>query len=191
MVNPSKSIFFKVDYVKIKIKNIMLRKIAFIVVCCLSMSVFAQEPKFGHINSVEILSMMPEKANIEKSINDLNEQWNTELTKLRDEYYTKIKEYQDKMNNNMLESIKAARQSEITELEKRIAALQKTANEDLQKKQQELFAPVIEKVKKAINEVGAENDLLYIFDLSTQGIIYQSPKSNDITSLVKNKLNLK
>jgi outer membrane protein len=170
----------------------MLKKIAFIVVCCLSMSVFSQEPKFGHINSVEILSMMPEKANIEKSINELNSQWNAELTKLRDEYYTKIKDYQDKMNNNnMLESIKAARQSEITELEKRIAALQKTANEDLQKKQQELFAPVIEKVRKAINEVGAENDLLYIFDLSTQGIIYQSPKSNDITALVKNKLNLK
>jgi len=191
MVNPSKSIFFKVDYVKIKIKNIMLRKIAFIVVCCLSMSVFSQEPKFGHINSVEILSMMPEKENIEKSINDLNEQWNTELTKLRDEYFTKIKEYQDKLNKNMPESIKAARQSEIAELEKRIATLQKTANDDLQKKQQELFAPVIEKVKKAINEVGTENNLLYIFDLSTQGIIYQSPKSNDITALVKNKLNLK
>jgi outer membrane protein len=91
----------------------------------------------------------------------------------------------------MPESIKSTRQSEISDLEKRITTLQKTANDDLQKKQQELFAPVIEKVRKAIDEVGAENDLLYIFDLSTQGIIYESPKSNDITSLVKAKLNLK
>jgi outer membrane protein len=169
----------------------MIRKIVFFAFCGLAFSLFAQEPKFGHINSVEILSMMPEKANIEKSMNDLNTQWNTELTKLRDEYYTKIKDYQNKLENNMPESIKAARQSEIAELEKRIAKLQNTANDDLQKKQQELFVPVIEKVKKAINEVGAENDLLYIFDVSTQSIIYESPKSNDITSLVKAKLNLK
>lgn len=168
----------------------MLRKIALFAICILSSHTFAQEPKFGHVNSVEILSLMPEKANIEKSLNELNNQWNAELVKLRDEYYTKIKAYQDKLKT-MPESIKAARQSEITDLEKRITSLQKTANEELQKKQKELFAPVIEKVKKAIYDVGIENDLLYIFDTSTQGIIFQSPKSNDVTALVKAKLDLK
>ena len=169
----------------------MFKKIALFLFCSFALSAFAQEPKFGHVNSVEILSLMPEKANIEKSINDLNTQWTTELTKLREEYFAKIKDYQEKLKTNVPESIKAARQSEIAELEKRIAALQQSANEDLQKKQHELFAPVIDKVKKAISEVGVENDLLYIFDLSTQGIIFQSPKSNDITALVKKKLNLK
>ena len=168
----------------------MIRKFALIIFCGITLSLTAQESKFGHINSVEILSQMPEKPTIEKSISDLSNQWNAEISKLRDEYYAKIKEYQDKLKN-MPESIKAARQSEIAELEKRIASTQKTANEDLQKKQQELFAPVIEKVKKAISDVGAENELLYIFDTSTQGIIYQSPKSNDITELVKKKLGLK
>ncbi len=168
----------------------MIRKFALIIFCGITLSLTAQESKFGHINSVEILSQMPEKITIEKSISDLSNQWNAEISKLRDEYYAKIKEYQDKLKN-MPESIKAARQSEIAELEKRIASTQKTANEDLQKKQQELFAPVIEKVKKAISDVGAENELLYIFDTSTQGIIYQSPKSNDITELVKKKLGLK
>jgi outer membrane protein len=168
-----------------------MKKIIILLVICFPISLFAQEPKFGHINSVEILSLMPEQAIIEKTINDLNTQWNHELTKLRDEYYVKIKEYQDKLNSNMPESIKAARQSEIAELEKRIASLQKTANVDLQKKQQDLFAPVIERVKKAIEEVGIENDYLYVFDLSTQGIIFKSPKSNDITQMVKKKLDLK
>jgi outer membrane protein len=168
----------------------MLRKTILLIICILSINAFAQEAKFGHINSIEILSMMPEKANIEKSISELNNQWNNELTKLRDEYYVKIKAYQDKLKT-MPESIKAARQSEIAELEKRITSLQKTANEDLQKKQQDLFAPVVEKVKKAIYDVGIENDLLYVFDTSTQGIIFQSPKSNDITTMVKAKLNLK
>jgi len=169
----------------------MIRKIVFIAFCTLIFSVSAQEVKFGHINSIEILSLMPEQATIEKTINDLNSQWNQELTKLRDEYYAKIKEYQEKLKTNMPESIKTARQSEIAELETRIANLQKTANTDLQKRQQDLFAPVIEKVKKAIDEVGIENDYLYIFDTSTQSIIFKSPKSNDVTPLVKKKLGLK
>jgi outer membrane protein len=109
---------------------------------------------------------------------------------MREEYNAKIKEYQEKQAT-MPESIKTARQAEIVEIEQRITTFNQTASADLQKKQQELFTPVVDKVKKAINDVGAENNYLYIFDLSSQGIIYQSPKSNDVTGLVKKKLGLK
>jgi len=133
---------------------------------------------------------MPERATIEKTISDLQSQWEKELVKMREEYYAKIKEFQDKQAT-MPESIKQARQSELGELEQRITTFNQTASTDLQKKQQELFAPVIDKVKKAITEVGAEGNYVYIFDLSTQTIIYQSPKSNDVTAAVKKKLGLK
>jgi len=46
-------------------------------------------------------------------------------------------------------------------------------------------------VRKAITDVAVENNYTYIFDLSAQSIIYQSPKSNDITALVKKKLAIK
>lgn len=168
----------------------MFKKIALVLLCALPFSLMAQEVKLGHVNSQEILSAMPERVTIEKTIKDLQDQWEKEMTKMREEYYAKMKEYQDKQAT-MPESIKQARQSEIGELEQRISTFQQTASTDLQKKQQELFTPVIDKVKKAINEVGAENGYLYLFDLSTQGIIYQSPKSNDVTPLVKKKLGLK
>jgi len=168
----------------------MLKKIALLVLCALPISLMAQDGKLGHINSQEILSLMPERVTIEKTISDLQSQWEKELVKMREEYYAKIKEFQDKQAT-MPESIKTARQSEIGEIEQRITTFNQTASADLQKKQQELFTPVVEKVKKAINEVGAENNYLYIFDLSTQSIIYQSPKSNDISALVKKKLALK
>ncbi|MEI7503463.1 MAG: OmpH family outer membrane protein [Paludibacter sp.] len=168
----------------------MLKKIALLMLCALPISLMAQEGKLGHINSQEVLSLMPERVVIEKTISDLQSQWEKELVKMREEYYAKIKEFQDKQAT-MPESIKTARQSEIAEIEQRITTFNQTASADLQKKQQELFTPVVEKVKKAINEVGAENGYLYIFDLSTQGIIYQSPKSNDISALVKKKLGLK
>ena len=168
----------------------MLKKIIFVLLCAIPFSLIAQEVKLGHVNTQEILTQMPERATIEKTVSDLQSQWEGELVKMREEYNAKIKEYQEKQAT-MPESIKQARQSEIGEIEQRITTFQQTAYTDLQKKQQELFAPVIAKVKKAIGDVAAENNYLYIFDLSTQSIIYQSPKSNDITVLVKKKLGLK
>ena len=168
----------------------MFKKIALVLICALPLSLMAQDVKLGHINSQEVLILMPEKAVIEKTLAALQTQWEGELVKMREEYYAKIKEFQDKQAT-MPASIKEARQSEIAEIEQRITTFNQTASTDLQKKQQELFTPVIDKVKKAINEVGAENGYTYIFDLSTQGIIYQSPKSNDIAPLVKKKLGLK
>ena len=168
----------------------MFKKIALVLLCALPFSLMAQEVKLGHINSQEILTLMPERTVIEKTVGDLQSQWEKELVKMREEYYAKVKEFQEKQAT-MPESIKSARQGEISDLEQRISTFNQTASEDLRKKQQELFTPVIDKVKKAINEVGAENGYLYIFDLSTQSIIYQSPKSNDVTPLVKKKLALK
>jgi len=168
----------------------MFKKIALVLLCALPFSLMAQEVKLGHVNSQEILTVMPERAVIEKTVGDLQSQWEKELVKMREEYYAKVKEFQEKQAT-MPESIKSARQGEISDLEQRISTFNQTASEDLRKKQQELFTPVIDKVKKAINEVGSENGYLYIFDLSTQSIIYQSPKSNDVTPLVKKKLGLK
>ena len=168
----------------------MFKKIALVLLCALPFSLMAQEVKLGHVNSQEILSLMPERTTIEKTINDLQGQWEKEMVKMREEYSAKITEFRDKQAT-MPESIKQARQSEIAELEQRISTFNQTATTDLQKKNQELFAPVIEKVRKAINEVGSENGYLYIFDLGSQSIIYQSPKSNDVTPLVKKKLGLK
>ena len=168
----------------------MFKKIALLLLCVFPISLMGQEVKLGHINSQEILSLMPERTEIEKTLNDLQTQWENELLKMREEYYAKIKEFQDKQAT-MPESIKQARQSEIVEIEQRINTFNQTASSDFQKKQQELFTPVIDKVKKAINEVGSENNYTYIFDLSTQSIVYQSPKSNDVTPLVKKKLGLK
>lgn len=167
----------------------MLKKIALIMLCALPFGLFAQE-KLGHVNSQEIIKLMPELASVEKTIDELGAQWEGELLKMREEYNVKIKDYQEKQKD-MADGIKQVRQSEIQEMEQRIATFQQTAYTDLQKKQQELVNPVIEKVRKAITDVATENKFTYIFDMSSQAILYTAPNSNDITALVKKKLGLK
>lgn len=167
----------------------MLKKIALIVLCALPFSLFSQE-KLGYINSESIIQLMPDVEAVKKTVDELSATWEKELLKMREEYSTKIKEFQER-EKTMSEAIREVRITEIQELESRITTTQQTAVANIQKKQQELFTPIIEKVKKAINDVGAEGSFTYIFDTSSQVILYQSPKANDITPLVKKKLNIK
>lgn len=121
----------------------MLKKILFSLLCLLPLNfIIGQETKLGHVNTQEILVAMPERATIEKKLSDLQSEMEKEMVKMREEYTKKIKEYQEKQAT-MPETIKQARQSEIAEMEQRITTFQQTASTDLQKKQQELFAPVI------------------------------------------------
>jgi len=169
---------------------IMLKKLVLVVLCTLPLALFAQDAKLGHINSQEVITLMPEIATVKKTVDELGKKWEGEIVKMREEYNNKIKEFQQKQDS-MPEGIKQVRVSEIQELEQRITTFQQTAYNDLNKKQEELFSPIIDKVKKAINDVAVEGNYTYIFEMGTQTILYHSPKSNDITALVKKKLGLK
>ncbi|VBB46548.1 Outer membrane chaperone Skp (OmpH) [uncultured Paludibacter sp.] len=167
----------------------MIKKFALFLIALLPVGLMAQEVKLGHVNSQEILSIMPERVEIEKQLNQTQTDWENELLKMREEYNGKVKKFVDEQAT-MSETIKQARQTEIADIEQRITTLNQTAQNDLVKKQQELTAPMIEKVKKAIDAVGAEGGYTYIFDVVSQAIVYQSPKANDVTPLVKKKLGL-
>ncbi len=170
----------------------MIKKIALMlcVAVLLPLGAMAQTLKVGHVNSQEIISLMPEIEVMEKSMGEAGDQWESELLKMREEYFAKIKQFQD-TQATLSESIKQARQAELADMEQRISTLNQTAQNDLAKKNQDLAAPILEKVRKAINDVASENGYTYIFDIAAQSIIYTSPSSNDISALVKKKLNLK
>jgi outer membrane protein len=167
----------------------MIKKIVLVLLFALPVSLMAQD-KLGFVNIQEIFQVMPDLTEIEKSIADMNEQYKKELDVMYQEYYAKAKEYQDNLNT-MAETIKARRQSEIVDLEKRIGTFQQQANEEMQRKQMELIQALREKILKATGEVGAESNYTYIFDISSQSIAYHSPKAVDVTPLVKKKLGLK
>jgi len=167
----------------------MFKKIALVLLAVLPISLMAQETKLGHVNFQEIFQLMPEQASIQKALDDQSKEFETYLTKLNEEYTNKLKEYQDKQAT-MSESIKQVAVSELTDLQQRITTFRQTASTDLDKKQQELSAPVIAKINKAIGEIAVEGKYLYIFNYLTQVFIYQAPSANDITPLVKKKLGL-
>ena len=87
------------------------------------------------------------------------------------------------------ETIKQRREQELNELGQKIQTFEQVANQDIQQQQQKLMAPIYEKINTAIKAVGDENGYTYILEDSQ--VIYKNPTANDVTPLVKAKLNLK
>ena len=75
--------------------------------------------------------------------------------------------------------------------QQRLQAFQQTAQKDLSNKEGELLQPIIDKAKKAIDEVAAENNFTYVFDMSMGAILYHSEQSVDMLPLVLKKLGIK
>jgi outer membrane protein len=164
-------------------------KILIVVVLASAFSMNVNAQKFGHIDTNELLMAMPERKTAETTIQDYAKQLEVQLQNMSQEWESKVQDYQSK-EASLSETIKKTKVKEITDLEGRIKEFQSTAQEDLQKKENELLQPMIEKAKKAIEEVAKENKFTYIFD-SSIGLLLHSPESDDIMPLVKKKLAIK
>ncbi|HET6245515.1 MAG: OmpH family outer membrane protein [Bacteroidetes bacterium] len=160
-----------------------------IVLATAAFSLEAIAQKFGHVDSNELLLAMPERKTAETSIQDYAKQLESQLKTMNAEWESKVQDYQSK-EAMLSDAIKKTKVKEITDLESRIKDFQTTAQEDLQKKENDLLQPMIEKAKAAINEVAKENKYTYVFD-SGAGMLLYSPESDDILPLVKKKMGIK
>ena len=170
----------------------MFKKILLAVVICIAaVSANAQTFKFGNINMGEIFNIMPETAQVQKEMEELQATYETEHTKMSEEYQKKVSDFlaeQDKLEKNIAE----ARAQEIDQLQQRIANFRDMAARDIQTQQQSKVAPIIEKINKAIQSVGEKNGFTYIFDLSQGNILFVSPSQCvDVLPLVKAELGIK
>ncbi|MDD7468932.1 MAG: OmpH family outer membrane protein [Porphyromonas sp.] len=147
----------------------------------------AQSHKIGIVDSQKVLSEMPEMKSMQSELDNLAKKYEDTLVQLQKEFQTK---YQDfvKEQETMVESIKSRKQQELEDLSKRIQDLNNVAQQDMQKKQVELFAPIQTKLREAINKVGNDGGFTYIMDSSQ--MLYVGNGSEDVTSLVKSKLGL-
>jgi outer membrane protein len=153
----------------------------------LSTTAMAQKGvKVGHINSNDLLTAMPERTTVQKELEDYANQLKVTLDAMRKEYETKVGEFQSKQDV-MTDIIKNNKIKEITDLEKRIGEFQQTAEADLQKKEQDLLQPIIDKAKTAITDVAKEGNYTYILD-SSVGVVLYSVEGDDILPAVKKKL---
>ena len=144
--------------------------------------------KFGHINTQELFAQMPEVAQVKLKMDTIQSQYENQLASMNEEIQKKAQDYQAQ-EATMADAIKQIRQQELQEMQQRIQLFYQTAEQDIQKKQQELLMPVHEKMAKAIKAVGEREGYTYIFD--SQAMVHIGPDALDATPAVKKELGIK
>lgn len=151
-------------------------------------SLFAQ--KFGRINTQEIIMAMPETKEMQTNLEAYGKDLQDNLETISVEFKNKLQEYQ-KNYNTLSEAVRQLKEKELQELQNRQQEFGQVADQDFQKKQQELLAPIIEKAKNAIDKVSAANGYMVVFDISTGSLAYFDQATlTDIAPLVKKELNI-
>ena len=151
---------------------------------------FAQKQyKFGHVDSNQLLSMMPERASAKVELENYAKQLENTLMSMQTEFEKKYQEYTAGADA-MSPFIRQTKEAELGEMQQRIQTFQQSAQQDLGQKENELLQPIIEKARQAISDVGAEGGYIYIFDIGTGAVLHVSSDSEDIMPLVKAKLGI-
>ena len=155
----------------------------------IGMAITLQAQKFGHIVTEQLLVAMPEYDSAQAEVDELRQHYTLEIERIQVEINNKIEEF-SASEATMSNLIKEAKASEIQELQMRLQNYSQTAQQELQQRGQMAMAPVMEKARKAIEDIAKENSLLYVFDMTSGNPIYASEESVDILPLVKAKLGL-
>lgn len=167
-----------------------MKKLIFALVLILPLGAFAQSNlKIGYINRNELAQSMPEYNSAMKQLEDLRLTYTTEGQKLQEEAQRKYQEYVQQQDT-LDAAIKQYKESELMRLQQSIEEFTRTADTNLQNKNQELMAPIIQKMNQAINTVGNENGFTYIIDNSAGILAYISQNAIDVMPLVKTKLGI-
>ena len=157
-------------------------------------AVFAAQAqtKVAHINSSELLEMLPETDSIQAKLVQTQEMWQNLLLEKENQAKLKYAELMKVIDDPSVDDgLKEYKTQEVESLQQQYQELQQNAQAALSKKQQELYTPLLDKVKKVIGEVAKANGYAYVMDTTEgSGIIY-SDASFDLMPLVKAKLGLK
>ncbi len=151
------------------------------------MFAFAQAPKFGVVNTQTIAEAMPELKAAQEQVQASTQKYEEELKKLQEKIEKDFADFQA-LDASTPESIKERRMQDIQQQEQKMQQFHSTAMQDLQRQQAALMAPIQEKIQSAIQAVGKENNLTFIFESNVP--LYVGTDVTDVTSMVRTKLGI-
>lgn len=144
------------------------------------------QSKIAHINVSELLAEMPEMKAAQAELQKLQETYRADIENSMTELKNKYTQYSNEASSMSAEE-NEKRALELQGFEKNIGEAQQAAQQELAKKQAELFEPISKKAKEAIEKVAAAQGYDYVID-ATQGGGLIVAKGPDLLPAVKQEL---
>ena len=159
-----------------------------LILMALAMPLLSSAQKFGYVNTTELFALMPEVKTAQARMDSLNKQYEDMIMGMQEELKKKAAEYEQK-RATMTESMQQIQEEELYTMQQRIQTAYQTAQNDVQKKQQEMLAPIHERMSKAIQAVGEKGGFTYIFQ--AEAMAYTAPSATNVIEEVKKELGIK
>jgi len=148
----------------------------------------AATPKFGYVNSAQILAKAPGRAEAEAQFNTEVKAYQAQLQRMSDSLQALAADF-DKAAPK-LDS--ATREKQASSIRAKEADYQKRAqnlDQQMQNRQAELVRPLMQQLQQIIEQVRNEDHYAMIFDVGSQtSVIVAADKSLDITDKVLARL---
>lgn len=171
------------------IKIAMIKKFLLVAALVLPMLASAQTLKIGIVDTTEILSTLPDTKEANDKLVETTQKYEDEYGKLQEEMKRKYDELAN-MGEDELPAIRERKTRDFQEYQLKIQQFEQNAAEELQKYNQELMAPIIQKIRNAIESVSKEGGFSLVQDNNPQIIFYHEAPVVDITNDVKAKLGI-
>ncbi|MCB2198050.1 OmpH family outer membrane protein [bacterium] len=149
--------------------------------------VLAKDVKVGIIISERILNEYSEAQDAQKILSEDISEWQRQASQMEDELNAMQEELGQQAMMFYSEEKKAEKQASFQQKLNEYRQFQSTIEQRAYQRNQELFAPINEKIQKVIDTIAAEDGYDVIFDAVGTAIAYANPEL-DITERVLEEL---
>jgi outer membrane protein len=170
----------------------MNRFILAVAALLISVASFGQDvQKVGYADTDYILTQLPDAKKVDTELKAHGAQLEAQLKAKAAEYEKKLQDFQNNYTK-WVDAVVQDKQNELQMLQQQFQKFQADAEASFAKKQQELMAPLYDKVGNAIAEVSKENGYTFVLTLNAAGgggnvLLYKDPQF-DVSNLVLKKL---
>lgn len=184
---------FNSFFIHYHLKETTVKNIISVIIIMITAGTFlySQELKIGYVDSQVILTQLPAAIKAQGDLDAITNFWASQLDSMTLSYQQGLADYQ-KQAGTMTDEQKLARQQQLIAMEQNILDFRNKKfsqqSGEIYKKQEEIFAPVKQKIYEAIEVVAKEEGMKFIFDKSGDILLLYADAGFDVTFKVLDKL---
>lgn len=165
-----------------------MKKIILIAATALLTLGASAQVKIGRVNSNELVQLTDDYLQAMKTISAAAKEADETSQSMIEEFNTKFAQYQQKAST-WTDAIRQNKEKELTEIRQRIEEFQQTIQQELAQQQNELMAPIVQKVQEAVQSIAKGKGLTVLFDEASM-VYFDDANVINITPDARKALNI-
>ena len=146
--------------------------------------------KYAYLNSTQLLLEMPEVKAADANLETFQKSLIAKGEEMVKTFEEKYNSYVQEAQSGVLSGIQVQqKESELTLEQQAIQKYEQEVQQLIGAKREELYKPILDKVKVIVEQVGKDNGYAMIFDSSVGGLLY-AVEADNILATVKSKLGI-